>query len=537
MFDTLDLPFDQYQRYGLVKALLESVRAPGERFHVLDVGGRTGLIRKFLPDDDVELVDVEPSDIEGLILGSGAQLPFKDNSFDVVAAFDTLEHVPPELRGAFVSECGRVAKRYVMLAGPYDSPRVAKAEQHLLDFLQERLKWEHRYLAEHRENGLPDAVQTRSILRAIPGARVEAFGHGALDRWLPLMMLELYIEHEGLLHGIGPSLYRFYNEHLFRSDHGTEVYRHAIVAAYGDAPMPSLSQALDAPGSAPREATQLMMEMGAEILRYDSLRDTYLPEIERMHGEVAAATKDAEEHRLTMQALVDDLKEHKLTIEALRGELSQERAVAQDVMRDREVQVNGFKARIEELGHHVSSLTAMREAEIKEIEVRGVALNEASAALNEANEKLCQQNEELVRSSEEVAQQGERIAQQTERIGQQNEELVQRNEEIIRLHGEASKLGQDIQGLISNHEHELVKMTEEVTVELKAKFDAELSANLSSQRDEFRRLLVAERERGDALAESARSFTGKVLRKLKIQKLDPELLKQRRPFKFDAESD
>jgi predicted nucleic acid-binding Zn-ribbon protein len=483
MFDVLDLPFDQYQRYGLVSALLESVRAPGGSFRVLDVGGRTGLLRKFLPADTVELVDVVPSDIEGLILGSGAKLPFKDNAFDVVAAFDTLEHVPPDLRGAFVSECGRVAKHYVMLAGPYDNPRVAEAEQHLLDFLKVRLNWEHRYLAEHRENGLPDAVQTRSILRAIPGARVESFGHGALDRWLLLMMLELYVEHEGLLHGIAPKLYRFYNQHLFRSDHGAEVYRHAIVAAYGDAPMPTLEGVLDPPGSAPREATQAMVDMGAEILRYDSLRDTYLPEMERMHAQVSAANKNAEEHRASMQTFADDLEQHRLTIEALRAELSDERKGVEAVIEDRDLQLNGFKARVEEQEGLVTNLTALREAESKELEARG-------AALQEANEALVRQNEEAVRV---------------------NEEMVHLNEEIARVNGLATKLGEDIKGLAGN-----------------------LSA-ATEQRDEARRMLTEERARADALAESARSFTGKVLRKLKIQKLSPDLLERRGGIEFDSD--
>ncbi|MEC8493887.1 MAG: hypothetical protein VXZ39_03120, partial [Planctomycetota bacterium] len=71
MADVLDLPFDQYQRYALVGALLESVRAPGETFQVLDVGGRTALLREFLPMDRVQLVDVDPSDVDGLVLGSG----------------------------------------------------------------------------------------------------------------------------------------------------------------------------------------------------------------------------------------------------------------------------------------------------------------------------------------------------------------------------------------------------------------------------------------------------------------------------------
>ena len=48
---------------------------------------------------------------------------------------------------------------------------------------------------------------------------------------------------------------------------------------------------------------------------------------------------------------------------------------------------------------------------------------------------------------------------------------------------------------------------------------------------------MAERERADELAESARSFTGRMLRKLKIQKLAPELLEERGPVQFEPDSE
>ena len=131
MIDVLELPFDQYQRYRLTADLLGELRPQGEKLSVLDVGGRTALLRSFLPHDAVQLVDVESSDERGLVLGSGAALPFQDASFDAVCAFDTLEHVPPPLRRAFVRECARVAKRWVLLAGPYEAPRVVAAEEHL----------------------------------------------------------------------------------------------------------------------------------------------------------------------------------------------------------------------------------------------------------------------------------------------------------------------------------------------------------------------------------------------------------------------
>ena len=335
MADVLDLPFDQYQRYELVRALLESVRSPGETFQVLDVGGRTALLREFLPADRVELVDVDPSDVDGLILGSGAELPFQSDSVDVVAAFDTLEHVPPALRDAFVAECARVARRYVILAGPYDSPRVAEAEEILLAFLRDRLDWTHRYLEEHRINGLPDAGATRAVLEA-SGAKVEMLGHGALDRWLLLMCLELYAEHEPMLRELAGRAYRLYNEHLFRSDHGDDVYRHAMVAVFGDAPVPHLRDALDAPGSAPAGATEVFRELGQELMRYDALRDSYAPEMERLHGVVAGLEKDRDEHAESLAVQTKDLEESRKTITTIERDLTETRKSYETVQADLE---------------------------------------------------------------------------------------------------------------------------------------------------------------------------------------------------------
>ena len=104
MSDPLDLPFDQYQRYRLIADLLELWPRKGRArpLRVLDVGGRTALLRPFLPGAEITLVDVEASQESGLVLGTGSALPFQDGAFDVVCAFDTLEHVPPAGRSDFV---------------------------------------------------------------------------------------------------------------------------------------------------------------------------------------------------------------------------------------------------------------------------------------------------------------------------------------------------------------------------------------------------------------------------------------------------
>ena len=396
MADPLELPFDQYQRYELVRALLASVRGEGETFHVLDVGGRTALLRLFLPDDRIELVDVDPSEVPGLILGSGAQLPFRDNSFDVVAAFDTLEHVPPDLREAFVAECGRVARRYVMLAGPYHSERVAEAEEALLEFLSVQLSWEHRYLAEHRDNGLPDAVATRAGLES-SGARVESFGHGALDRWQVLMSLELYIEHQSLLREIAPRIYRLYNEHLFATDHGPEVYRHAIVGAFDGAEMPTLEHALQPVGSAPSEVVDTLGQVGREILRYDALRDTYEPEMARLHGVVADVQ--------------NDLVEHKRTIEALREELARERAATQEMAAEKDEHIGGLTADLAGHKDTVAELRRLHETEASEIEARGEVIDQINKQLTAQNDQLIERDKRLHDAHHRLTSALERVAE------------------------------------------------------------------------------------------------------------------------------
>ena len=84
MTDVAALPFDQYQRYRLASDLLDEVRPKGTTWSVLDVGGRTALLRSFLPRDRVVPVDLEASSERPLVLGDGSALPFADASFDAV---------------------------------------------------------------------------------------------------------------------------------------------------------------------------------------------------------------------------------------------------------------------------------------------------------------------------------------------------------------------------------------------------------------------------------------------------------------------
>ncbi len=306
--DVLELPFDQYQRYRLVSDLIEEVRAPGERLHILDVGGRTALLREFLPDDTVRLVDLEASKESGLVLGDGSRLPFRSDTFDVVCGFDTLEHVPPQRREAFVAECTRTSKRLVILAGPYRTPEVDEAEELLRGFMQDKLGLVHRYLEEHRGHGLPVRAEVEAHFQG-HGARTRSFGHAGLERWLALMCMEMYMDADPGLRPIAARFFRFYNERLYASDHAQPVYRHAIVAALGDAALPEHAR-LDPP-VAPPGAVAAMTGLTAELLAFDRELDVWKPEFARLTGELEALEKDLEGHRSRLADKSADLDEHK----------------------------------------------------------------------------------------------------------------------------------------------------------------------------------------------------------------------------------
>jgi len=91
---------------------------------MLEVGKGSGLIESFIKrrtaikyqslDSDVRL---EPD-----LLGDVRRIPAPDDSFDLVAAFEVLEHLPFAEFETVLGELRRVAKRYVLLSLPDSRP-------------------------------------------------------------------------------------------------------------------------------------------------------------------------------------------------------------------------------------------------------------------------------------------------------------------------------------------------------------------------------------------------------------------------------
>jgi SAM-dependent methyltransferase len=313
--DVRRLPFDQYQRYRLVAGLLEEVRGAGQ-ISVLDVGGGTGLLRRFLPDARVALVDVVPGGEErAFVLGDGSHLPFADGSFDAVAAFDTLEHVPPARRADFVREAARVARRWVVLAGPYHTPAVRRAEEELDRFLEEHLSLEHAFLREHLANGLPEREEVERLLREA-GGRTSAFGHGNLGLWQTLMRLEIALD-EPVLRPFAGSLYELYARAVFERDRAEPVYRHAVVAAFGEAPLPAADGRPPAVPAVELEAALVRaFEQALELFAEDRERRAWLAERASFQQVVRDLEADLEGHRATLREVQGELEAHRQGLRA-----------------------------------------------------------------------------------------------------------------------------------------------------------------------------------------------------------------------------
>lgn len=362
--DVLALPFDQYQRYRLVTDLLAQLRGDGAPLRVLDVGGRTAVLREFLHDARIDLVDVEPSGSRGLVLGDGSRLPFKDASFDAVCAFDTLEHVPPPLREAFVAEVRRVSRGWVVLAGPYAHPRVVEAEALLQKFLESKLGERHRYLDEHLHHGLPDRAAVEAQL-ARSGARIATIPHGNLDRWLVLQCLSMYMDYDAALRPIAKDFQRFYNAELYASDHAEPVYRHVVVAALGSAPLPR-GNAVLAPAGAPAGALRATFEMAGELVHFDRERNWWHAVRGEMERVISSLQRECE-------ARSQQLAAREIDLARLQAELAKSREYSEQLRAAYQSSEEGRKyhlARGEEERARFAAERAVLESQLQQLRRR-----------------------------------------------------------------------------------------------------------------------------------------------------------------------
>lgn len=219
-----ELTFDAYGRHALIRDIINANRREGESFRVLDVGGRGNFTRRFLPDDEVFFLDPHVDEKgENHIEGDGCDMPLEDGSFDFVVSVDVFEHVPPARREDFLKENLRVARLAAVLAAPFSSPAVEKAERVANDNHRIIAGGEdHIWLKEHIANGLPDAGEVEGFASR-NGYAFQRLANNSLGLWEELALAS-FLPAAGVEDRLR-RFNRFYNEKVFPHDHDGESYR------------------------------------------------------------------------------------------------------------------------------------------------------------------------------------------------------------------------------------------------------------------------------------------------------------------------
>ena len=96
--DKLDLPFDLYTRNKIISDLIGKLRNNNQPLRILDVGGRSGELRRFLrEDDDLYILDIRNTEYneKNYFIGNIIKAPFKEFTFDVVVSSELYEHIAP----------------------------------------------------------------------------------------------------------------------------------------------------------------------------------------------------------------------------------------------------------------------------------------------------------------------------------------------------------------------------------------------------------------------------------------------------------
>jgi hypothetical protein len=117
------------------------------------------------------------------VVGDGRNLPFRDESFDIVTSVSNLEHIPAASREGFLRELLRVARHRVVLHFPADSDdgsyRGGEYDVRFNEWHRAALGGEDRNTSEHIRAGHP---RLEDVARVLP--MVAFKGTKNCDVWL-----------------------------------------------------------------------------------------------------------------------------------------------------------------------------------------------------------------------------------------------------------------------------------------------------------------------------------------------------------------
>lgn len=244
--DGIHATFVQHQRYGIIARAIEQLRASGQIFTILEVGADTDrVLGRLLPHDNITYLDRElppgAAVTKDVMIGDATQLKMPDGAFDLVVAPDVFEHIDPARRNEFLRHICRVARVAAMLAAPFDSEGVRRAEDSVSAFWHRLFAQPYRWRAEHADNGLPSLSATEKTLQAM-GMKYVHFGHGDLTLWCEMLKAHFAAVANGQLRGAVSAIERHYRDHLLERDvANADTYRQVLLCTREPAVMHTLS--------------------------------------------------------------------------------------------------------------------------------------------------------------------------------------------------------------------------------------------------------------------------------------------------------
>ncbi len=161
--DTLTKQVDKsayrFERYGGEDRFVSYQAQLAEIFrtnpvNMLEIGVGDKVIASYIKNNtEVAYTSADIADDVGAdVQASVTELPFEDKSFDIVCAFEVLEHLPFEQFEKSIDEMCRVAKTHVLISVPHFGPMLSLSLK--IPFLPRlRLAWKIPFPKAHTFNG------------------------------------------------------------------------------------------------------------------------------------------------------------------------------------------------------------------------------------------------------------------------------------------------------------------------------------------------------------------------------------------------
>lgn len=119
-----DLRYDTKERFLSYWHQIQQVMARQPQ-DVLEIGIGNGFVHRYLRQHEITVHTMDFDERLGPdTQGSVLEIPFDEGAFDLVACFETLEHLPYEDFATALGELRRVARRWVLLSLPDVTPYV-----------------------------------------------------------------------------------------------------------------------------------------------------------------------------------------------------------------------------------------------------------------------------------------------------------------------------------------------------------------------------------------------------------------------------